>query len=78
MLDYLKQMFASNKAKTALIDAGASTVTLVAIRFLSPADSDFAVKLVAIYQPFFLTLFAQSAQIDALKKEFAVLVAKVK
>jgi hypothetical protein len=62
-------MFASDKAKTALIDAVASTVTLIAVRFFSPADSDFAIKLVLIYQPFFLALFVQSAQVDALRSE---------
>lgn len=75
MLDYLKKVFASNKAKTALVDAVASTAILVAVRVLSPADSDFALKLVAIYQPLFLALFAQSAQIDALKSEVNGLVA---
>lgn len=77
-MDYLGRVFESDKAKTALIDAVASTVLLVASRFLPPADADFMVKLVAIYQPLFLVMFVQSAQIDKLRTAFTILSAKRK
>jgi len=72
-MDYLSRMFASDKAKTALIDAVASTAILLAGRWLSPADADFAVKIVAIYQPLFLALFVQSVQTDRLRAQVTAL-----
>ena len=56
-----KRLFKSRKFLLLLLDAVVSTLTLVLTKFLSPADLDFALKLIAIYQPAFIFLIGSIA-----------------
>ena len=59
-----KSLWQSRKFWLLILDAVVSTLTLVLAKFLSPADLDFALKLIAIYQPVFVFLIVSIAAED--------------
>lgn len=54
----------SRKFWLLIVDVVVSTLTLVLSRFLNPTDLDFALKLIAIYQPVFVTIITMVAVED--------------
>ena len=56
-----QRLWKSRKFWLLILDAVVSTLTLVLTKVLSPADLDFALKLIAIYQPAFVFLIGSIA-----------------
>ena len=61
MTEPWRRLFRSRKFWLLILDAVVSSVTLVLNKVLSPADMDFALKLIAIYQPIFIFLISSIA-----------------
>ena len=61
MTEPWRRLFRSRKFWLLILDAVVSSVTLVLNKVLSPADMDFALKLIAIYQPIFVFLIGSIA-----------------
>jgi hypothetical protein len=55
----------SRKFWLLVLDAVVSTLTLVLALVLTPEQLDFALKLIAIYQPIFITIITAIAVEDA-------------
>lgn len=60
----MERLLHSGKFMAVVVDAGFSTILLLAARYLSPGDADLIKQLVVIYQPVFITLIAAIAAED--------------
>lgn len=63
----LAALLRSRKFLIALLDALLSSVTLLAVRFLSPGDVELVRNLIVIYQPVILAVIALIAVEDVAK-----------
>jgi hypothetical protein len=68
----------SRKFLLLMLDILVSTLTLVLTTFLAPQQTDFPLKLIAIYQPAFVTIITMIAVEDVQNSKAAVSVAETK
>ncbi len=64
----MERLLHSAKFWTAVLDAVAALILLLATRYFSPDDVDFTVKLIAIMQPVILAVIAGFAYEDGQAK----------
>jgi formate/nitrite transporter FocA (FNT family) len=64
----LESLLRSRKFLTALLDAIVATIVLVLTQLLAPAQMEFVVKLIAMWQPIILLVIAAWTVEDAVAK----------